>query len=228
MNWNPLKLDPPFKAEEGIIIAVFRYLLSLPKYPIYIIHNLLSLLVKFIVKKANGSKKTIEEWQRIGFVQGSGNSNSNKEYSYIDKNLVGGSKLLYRLKQVDNDGQFEYSDIVEAEVIPTQYELSQNFPNPFNPSTLINFSVPKQTQLRISLYNVLGELVYIIAEGVYETGFYKETINANSLASGTYICRLESKDFIKSRKILLIRQETFIKKIEFLLHFISQNLDIKI
>jgi len=64
MNWNPLKLDPPFKAEEGIIIAVFRYLLSIPKYPVYILHHLLSRLVKYIANKANGSKKTIEEvWE---------------------------------------------------------------------------------------------------------------------------------------------------------------------
>ncbi len=60
------------------------------------------------------------EWNNIGFVEGHGNSNSPKEYSYSDKDLfAGGSKFQYRLKQVDTDGSFEYSDVVEVEVVPT-------------------------------------------------------------------------------------------------------------
>ena len=64
------------------------------------------------------------------------------------------------------------------EVVPNQYELSQNYPNPFNPSTTIRFSLPKQTQLKINLYNMLGELVETIAEGNYEAGNHKVTFNA--------------------------------------------------
>ncbi|MBK7631116.1 MAG: T9SS type A sorting domain-containing protein [Ignavibacteriales bacterium] len=146
------------------------------------------------------------EWNKIGFVEGNGNSNSPKQYSYVDKDLfAGGSKLQYRLKQVDSDGQFEYSDAVEIEIVPTEYELSQNYPNPFNPSTTIRFSLPKETQLKINIYNMLGELVQILAEGKYEAGYHKVTFNASSLPSGAYIYRIESSNFVQVRKMVLIK-----------------------
>ncbi len=145
-------------------------------------------------------------WESITFIEGNGNSNSPKDYSYEDKDLfAGGSKFQYRLKQVDNDGAFEYSDVVEVEVIPTEYELSQNYPNPFNPSTTIRFSLPKQTQLKINLYNMLGELLETIAEGIYEAGYYKVTFNAMNLPSGAYIYRLEGSEFVETRKMLLLK-----------------------
>lgn len=145
------------------------------------------------------------QWEKVGFVSGNGNSNSPKEYSYIDNNLIGGSKFLYRLKQVDNDGQFEYSDVVEVKVVPIQYELSQNFPNPFNPSTTIRFSLPIATQLKINVYNMLGELVQTIAEGNYEEGFHKVSFNASTLPSGAYIYRIESSEYTQVRKMILIK-----------------------
>lgn len=146
------------------------------------------------------------EWNTLGFIEGHGNSNSPKEYSYSDKDLfAGGTKFQYRLKQVDADGQFKYSDIVEVEVVPTQYELSQNYPNPFNPSTSIRFSLPKETQLKINIYNMLGELVETLAEGTYEAGYHKVTFNASSLPSGAYVYRIESSDFVQVRKMVLIK-----------------------
>ena len=147
-----------------------------------------------------------EEWDSIGFVIGSGNSNSPKEYSYTDKDLfVGGSKFQYRLKQVDNNGSFEYSDIVEVEVAPNEYELSQNYPNPFNPSTTIRFSLPKETLLKINVYNMIGELIETIAEGNYQAGYHKVTFIASNLPSGAYIYRMESSDFVKVKKLILIK-----------------------
>ena len=146
------------------------------------------------------------EWNSIGFVEGHGNSNSPKEYSFTDKDLfAGGSKFQYRLKQIDNDGTFEYSDIVEVEIVPSKYELSQNYPNPFNPSTTIRFSLPKETRLKINLYNMLGELVETLAEGNYETGYHKVMFNASNLPSGAYIYRLESSDFVQVKKMILLK-----------------------
>lgn len=146
------------------------------------------------------------EWNSIGFVKGHGNSNSPKEYSYSDKELfAGGSKFQYRLKQIDTDGSFEYSDIVEVEVVPDQYELSQNYPNPFNPSTTIRFSLPQAVQIKINLYNMLGEQVKTLAEGTYEVGYHKIVVDAANLPSGTYVYRLESSDFVQVKKMILIK-----------------------
>jgi hypothetical protein len=146
------------------------------------------------------------DWDSIAFIEGSGNSNSPKNYSYCDQDLfAGGSNFQYRLKQVDNDGTFEYSYVVEVDIIPTQYELSQNYPNPFNPSTTIRFSLPKATQLKINLYNMLGEKIETIVEGLYEAGFYKVLYNAHNLPSGAYIYRIESSEFVQVKKLMLLK-----------------------
>ena len=146
------------------------------------------------------------EWNSIGFVEGNGTTTESKEYSFTDKDIyTGGNKFQYRLKQIDNDGSFEYSDVVEVEVVPAQFELSQNYPNPFNPSTTIRFSLPKETQLKIKIYNMLGELVETLAEGNYEAGYHKVTFNASSLPSGAYIYRIESDAFVQVKKMILLK-----------------------
>jgi hypothetical protein len=146
------------------------------------------------------------EWNSLTFIEGHGNSNSPKEYSYSDKDLfAGGSKFQYRLKQVDTDGQFEYSDVVEVEIMPTKFELSQNYPNPFNPSTTIQFSLPKETKLKINIFNMIGQLVRTLADGNYDAGYHKVTLNAADLPSGAYVYRIESPDFVQVKKMVLIK-----------------------
>lgn len=100
-------------------------------------------------------------------------------------------------------------------VVPSDYNLFQNYPNPFNPSTTIRFSLPKETQLKINIYNMLGELVETLAEGTYEAGYHKVTFsaiggfasggNASSLPSGAYIYRIESNGFVDTKKMLLLK-----------------------
>ncbi len=92
-----------------------------------------------MVSKFSEKAHLINEWEKIGFVSGSGNSNSTKNYSFADNSLLGGEKFYYRLKQIDIDGKFEYSSTVEISVVIAGYELTQNYPNPFNPSTKISY-----------------------------------------------------------------------------------------
>ncbi len=154
-----------------------------------------------VEKRMNGS-----EWNTIGFVEGSGNSTSPKEYRFIDNDLfLGASRFQYRLKQTDTDGSFNYSDIVDVSILPDQYELSQNYPNPFNPATTIRFSLPEKTDLKIDVYNMLGQLIETLAQGIYEAGYHKIKFNASSLASGFYIYRVESSEFTQVRKMVLIK-----------------------
>jgi hypothetical protein len=74
-----------------------------------------------------------------------------KDNSFTDKNLSGGSKFIYRLKQIDNDGAFAYSDEVEVEILPEKFELYQNYPNPFNPVTNIKFNLSHNSKIRIDV-----------------------------------------------------------------------------
>ncbi len=142
------------------------------------------------------------KWEKVGFIAGSGNSNSPKDYTFVDKNLIGGPKFSYRLKQVDNDGTFTYSDKVEVEVIPNKYELFQNYPNPFNPSTTIKFSLPEDSRIAINIYNILGEKITELLNADYKAGYYKILLNSSdfSLASGIYFYTIESKNLKPLRK----------------------------
>lgn len=159
----------------------------------------------FEVERASSRTLPNQGWEKIGFIAGNGNSNSPKDYSLTDKNPSGGSKFIYRLKQIDNNGKFTYSDEVEIELVPNEYNLFQNYPNPFNPETNIKFALPKDTELRIVLYNMLGESVMTITEGKYGAGFYQVVLMMSDLPSGVYIYRIESKEFISAKKIILLK-----------------------
>ncbi len=144
-------------------------------------------------------------WEKIGFVKGVGNSNSPKKYNYTDKNLSGGSYFVYRLKQIDIDGTFEYSSEVEIEVLPTKYELNQNYPNPFNPMTTIKFSLPERGKVQLEIYNMIGERIAILINKEMEAGYHSINFDASNLSSGVYFYRINTKNFNKVRKMLLVK-----------------------
>jgi subtilisin family serine protease len=144
-------------------------------------------------------------WENIGFVAGHGNSNSTKDYSFIDENVIAG-KYSYRLKQIDNDGAFSYSDIIEVELaLPAEYGLSQNYPNPFNPATTISYQLPVESSVQLNIYTILGELAAVLVNEKQEAGSYNISFDAGKLASGTYIYRLIADDFLMHRKMILIK-----------------------
>lgn len=90
-------------------------------------------------------------------------------------------------------------------LIPEKYELSQNYPNPFNPSTKINFSLPKQGFVTLKIYDVLGKQVAELVNEIKPAGFYAVDFNASALASGIYFYRIESVDFIETKRMMLIK-----------------------
>ncbi len=144
-------------------------------------------------------------WKKIDFVEGNGNSNSPKEYSFTDENPSGGKKLSYRLKQVDTEGKFEYSNEVEVEINPVEFVLYQNYPNPFNPTTKIKFQLYKQSNVSIKVYDILGAEVMDLVNARKEPGIFEVEFNGQNLSSGNYIYRLQAGDFVETRKMLLLK-----------------------
>ena len=146
-----------------------------------------------------------QAWEKIGFVEGNGNSNSTKNYSFEDKNLSS-DKYLYRLKQIDNDGQFEYSNEIEIDLgIPDKFELTQNYPNPFNPSTKISWQSPISSHQTLKIYDMLGNEVVTLVDEFREAGRYETTFDASTLSSGIYFYRLQAGPFVETKKMILIK-----------------------
>lgn len=151
-----------------------------------------------------------DNWQNIGFVKGSGNSNSPKIYSFVDNNPLNGT-VVYRLKQIDNDGNFKFSQIIAVNSLPTKFELYQNYPNPFNPATTIRYDIPYNSEVRLILFNMLGQKVKQLVNKIQSAGYYKYNWNAGGLASGIYIYMLKAnstdgnKSFQSIKKMILLK-----------------------
>jgi len=96
-------------------------------------------------------------------------------------------------------------DPIEDDLLPTEFRLEQNYPNPFNPSTTIQFAVPKASQVTIKIYDVLGRRVATLVDEKYQPGTYKVTFEADELASGVYIYRIQADGFVNSRKLMLLK-----------------------
>ncbi|MDY0083182.1 MAG: T9SS type A sorting domain-containing protein [Ignavibacteriaceae bacterium] len=144
-------------------------------------------------------------WEKIGFVNGHGNSNSPKEYYFEDKNIQSGN-YAYRLKQIDNDGRYEYSKIIEVgSGVPKEFNLSQNYPNPFNPSTKIKFSIPTETKVVLGVYNALGEQVAEVVNSIIQEGYHEVVFDAGSLPSGIYFYKIHADKFVNVKKMILLK-----------------------
>jgi len=152
------------------------------------------------------------DFATVAFVKGQGTTTKKNEYSFADKNLDAG-KYLYRLKQVDFSGTFEYSKTIEVEVSPVLvYSLGQNFPNPFNPVTTIGYVLQEKGNTKLILMNAIGEEVAILVNEEQDKGYHKVEFNAANLPSGVYFYQLSvypanggAGSFVETRKMILLR-----------------------
>ncbi len=145
-------------------------------------------------------------WEVVGSVLGHGNSNTVIDYTYTDNKTNTKGKYNYRLKQIDNDGTFKYTQVVNVTVGNLDnYELAQNYPNPFNPSTNINFTMPKAGNVKIVLFNALGQEVATLFNGNKDAGFHTVQFNANGLPSGIYFYQMTSEGFNQVKKMILTK-----------------------
>jgi hypothetical protein len=159
----------------------------------------------FQIERSNGS-----EYQVVGFVAGSGTTTEVRNYSYVDQNVNAGT-YNYRLKQVDFNGTFEYSNVIEVEVLGVkEFALGQNYPNPFNPSTTINFSLAVDSKVSLKIFDVLGQEVATLINGQMAAGSQKVSFDASSLNSGVYFYRIDAsgvdgQKFSSVKKMILTK-----------------------
>lgn len=148
-------------------------------------------------------------WEEIGYVAGFGTTTETKKYTFVDDNVSNGV-YLYRLKQIDYDGTFEYSDVIEVNLnfSPKKFALNQNYPNPFNPATTISFTLPVDSKVTLKIYNVLGEVIITLINNSFDAGLHNIEFNAQSLSSGIYLYKIEARgvdgtEMVSTRKMIL-------------------------
>jgi len=141
------------------------------------------------------------DWRLIGFKEGNGTTTEIHNYSFVD-DLFGtsSSKLYYRLKQIDFNASFEYSDIVEIEIAPATFSLSQNYPNPFNPTTNIGFRIAEFGFVSLKVFDVLGIEVAILVNEEKQPGIYEVEFDASHLSSGIYFYKLQTENLSENKK----------------------------
>lgn len=141
----------------------------------------------------------------VGYVKGKGTTTNNTDYVYVDRNLAQGN-YSYRLKQIDFNGQYEYSEVINVLVASLdKYALVQNYPNPFNPSTKIGYILKDNANVKLSVYNSLGEEVAVLVNDLQEQGYHQINFDASGLPSGIYYYTINAGDFVQTKKMLLIK-----------------------
>jgi len=160
----------------------------------------------FEVQRTTINNETPNAWTKIGFTEGHGNSNSSADYSFEDKNLTSG-KYKYRLKQIDFNGNFEFYDLSNEVVIgiPTSTELMQNYPNPFNPVTNISYRLSENGFVILRVFDNSGREVKTLVNEFKEAGYYNDIFNGSDLASGIYFYKLTAGDFVRTKKLSLVK-----------------------
>ncbi|MFC2119624.1 T9SS type A sorting domain-containing protein [Bacteroidota bacterium] len=145
-------------------------------------------------------------YETIGFVEGAGNSNSPHSYVFKDEPIQYGD-YIYRIKQIDNDGTFEYNGTVRIlhEHNQPGEEYLSSYPNPFNPQTNIVIAINYTSQVKLDIYNSIGEKVTTLYSGLLDEGEYNFSLNGQTLSSGTYIILLQTDREILKHKIVLLR-----------------------
>jgi agmatine deiminase len=154
----------------------------------------------------SSSASSAREWETLAFVPGRGTTTEFSYYNY-DDNTVTAGKYSYRLKQIDYNGTFSYSDEVFAEIYPFEFALYQNYPNPFNPSTVIKYEIGSRQFVSLKIYDLLGNEISTLVNETKDPGVYEVRFDAsyNKLSSGIYMYKLTSGAFSATKKLIFVK-----------------------
>ncbi|MBP6672325.1 MAG: T9SS type A sorting domain-containing protein [Bacteroidetes bacterium] len=162
--------------------------------------------VSRVMSQVSGAQISPSSWTRVAFVEGNGNSNSLHEYSYTDRSVSAGT-YSYRLKQIDRDGKFSYSQEVEATIssLPAVFALEQNYPNPFNPATTITYQLPVNSHVTLKVYDAVGRETITLVNEMNAAGRHEIPFDASHLASGVYFYRLTAGSYTAAKRFVLMK-----------------------
>jgi len=166
-------------------------------------------ILRRVYPERNRRTQNDNDWVKIGFINGHGTTTEPKYYSYVDESLRPG-QYQYKLKQIDFDGSFEYSKIVEITVnAPKEFSLSQNYPNPFNPTTKINWQLPVGSWQTLKIFDMLGNEITTLVNEYRPAGEYEVEFSAidggSNLPSGIYFYQLKAGTYFQTKKMVLIK-----------------------
>jgi hypothetical protein len=164
----------------------------------------------FDVERRVITQSGAEDWIKIAHVQGNGNTTWQSIYFYEDKNLQSAA-YKYRIRQIDYNGNYEYFELANDVLIgkPGIFSVGQNYPNPSNPQSKIDYELPVSGAVTIKLYNLLGEEVTTIVNETKEAGYYTAEFDGSNLASGVYVYRIiaegNGQKFTGTKKMILVK-----------------------
>lgn len=145
-------------------------------------------------------------WVSLGFVHGAGTTNDEKNYFYYDNALLKGN-YMYRLKQVDFNGNHEYHNLTnEVKILsPGKFVLEQNYPNPSNPNSIIDYNIPLDSWVKIAVYDLLGKEVKVLVNEFKSSDYYSVSFDGRNLSSGVYFYTIQAGEFTEVKKMILVK-----------------------
>jgi hypothetical protein len=160
----------------------------------------------FIVERRDvNSKNSLSNWREIGFIEGSGTTTERRMYKFLDRSELDGT-FRYRLKQIDYDGTFEYSNEIEVNInLVETFALHQNYPNPFNPTTTISYQLANASFVSLKVYDALGNEVATLVNENMPIGVHEINFNAIDISSGIYLYKLITDSYSATKKMIVLK-----------------------
>ena len=164
----------------------------------------------FDIERSEIKGQSTNDWRKVGYIAGNGNTSENSFYQFTDRGLSQG-KYIYRLKQTDFNGNFAYHNLSNEVIVgsPDKFSLSQNYPNPFNPSTKINYDLPFDAKVSLKIFDMTGREVATLVNEFKTAGYYIADFNASNLSTGVYLYRISAEangqNFTSEKRMVLIK-----------------------